>query len=177
MDVKAINEILRDDAISNGLCAQWQSDWREDWDAQKMVDKYKEGIDFCIKHGYPGNEFIKQNFPKELLRENAVLVDDRWSLLNQKTCVLLGNSESTIRYNGRTVGSVYVKDNSRCTITAKVFSFCLVHAFDNARINCEATEQAAIVIIKHSEKVIVDKSMGNIRVRKELDYLGNNNIT
>lgn len=173
MNNKELNISLRKDAIGFGLCKQWQADWKSDWDMQTLIDKYKEGIDFCLLNDYPGNEFIKTNFSQDILRENAILVDDKYSLLNQRICVLLGNSNSTIRYNGRNLGAVYVKDNSHCEVIAKGFSFCIIHAFGNSHLKCSAFDKANIVVLKHSKDIEVEKSEGFVRIKEELDYLTN----
>lgn len=171
MDNSELNISLREDAIKLGLCDQWQADWHVDWDMQKMIDKYKEGIDFCLLNNYPEIDFIKKNFSQEILRDNAILVDDKYSLLNQRICVLLGNSKSTIRYNGKNLGAVYIKNNSECLVTAKGLSFCLVHAFDNARIKCEAFDNASIVVLKHSKDILIEETTGEVKIKEELDYL------
>lgn len=166
-----LNSALRDEAIRLGLCKQWQRDWKRDWDIDLLLDKYKEGIDFCISNGYPSINFIKENFAKDDLRRHNILVDDKWSLLNPRTAVIQGNSTSTARYNGWTPGTIYILNNSNAKVFAKNSSFVILHLFDNARVSCEAVDKAKIVVLRHSIKTIVEDCRGNAAVRDEIGYL------
>ena len=56
------NEELRNKAVELGLCDQWQGLWSNDWNDNKMIAKYKEGIDFCLANDFPSVEYIKSHF-------------------------------------------------------------------------------------------------------------------
>lgn len=171
MELKTLNKTLRQQAIDNGLCDGWQRMWRCRWDRDELIQKFKEGIDFCIQKKYPSDEFIKANFSKDILRKHAVLVDDDWSLLNQRMCVIQGRSSSIIRYNGWNPGTVYIRNNSHAEITARNMSFVIVHLFDNATVDCHAEDKASIVVLRHSEEAVVTYHTGNVRIKDELGYL------
>jgi hypothetical protein len=66
--MKELSIELRNMAREAGLCDQWFGEWNDDSDNTTLFDKYKRGIDFCIEHGYPTNEFIKSHWDKEMLR-------------------------------------------------------------------------------------------------------------
>ena len=108
---------------------------------------------------------------KKFLRKNAILVDDNYSLLNQRTCVIQGRSSTIIRYNGWNPGTVYIRQDSHATITAKNMSFVIVHMFDNATVDCQAEDKAYIVVLRHGENTKVNSNIGNIKVKDELGYL------
>lgn len=145
--------------------------WKEGWDREQLISKYKEGIDFCIKHGYPNKKFIKENFTRDILRDNAVLVDDTFSLLNCRVGVLLGNSTAKIRYNGWNGGTIYVLDESSATLTASNMAFVIVHLFGSSTIECTASDKASVLVLRHSETAVVLNNNGSIKVKDELDYL------
>lgn len=170
MKMDDLNSTLRKRAVDLGLCMQWQKSWNENWDKQKMIDKFFEGLDFCLMHRYPSYDFIKENFDKELLRNNNVLLDDKYSLLNPKEAVLFGNSESTIRYNARNHGSIYIRDNSTAKILASGNSFVIVHLLENAQIKVEKTGDSRVVVIKHSEDVIIIAEK-DVEIKEEYDWL------
>lgn len=145
--------------------------WRCRWNRDELIQKFKEGIDFCIKNEYPTNEFIKENFTKDILRRHCVLVDDQYSLLNERMCVLQGKSVSNIRFNGWNPGTVYVRHQSHANITARNMSFVIVHIFDSATVECTAEDKASVVVLRHGENVRVLSAKGNVRIKDELDYL------
>lgn len=171
MDVKTLNKTLKDEAISLGLCAQWTKAWREGWDRNRLISKYKEGIDFCMKHDFPTCQLIKENFSRDMLRDECVLVDDTWSMLNPKIAVLQGKSFSTIRYNGWNAGTVYVRHTSHARIEAKNMTFVIVHLLNEAKVDCVATDKAKIVVLRHDENTALSSGTGNVVVKDELDYL------
>ena len=165
-----INKELRSQAISLGLCNDWQKIWRGDWSNEKMVEQMYKGLDFCLKHHWPSNGYILNHFDISFLRKSNVFVDDKWSVCNPKRSLILGNSQITFRYNAWGNGSVHVRDNSRLNISAKNRSFVLVHLYDYACVEANQYDKAIIVLIKHSEhvKIIADK---NIKIREDYEYL------
>ena len=150
MDLKELNKTLRADARAKGLCDEWYGEWKEENDSlQQLIDKYIKGFDFCAENRYPSNEFIKENFPQELLRKNNILVDDTYSLLNPKYAVILGSSKTTIRCNGYTVSTVYVFDSADVTLSAKSHAHVIVHVY--------GPDTRLSVIDESSNKVLVRK--------------------
>lgn len=163
-----LNKTLRGKAISLGLCQQWQGMWERDWDKETMIRMFIRGLDFCLDNRYPSVDFIKSNFDVSSLRRNAILVDDKYSLLNEPSCVLLGNSKSNIRYNSHYVGNVWLCDNSSAVITAKSKSSVIVHVVDkDTLLSVSTLEKATVTVIFHDEgcqPVIAD---GNVKFRNE----------
>ena len=86
-----LNETLRNKAIELGLFNEWQKDWSESWSNDTLISKFFDGMDFCLSHNYPSNEFIKANFDDKFLISNNVLVDVIRSILNSKQAAIFGN--------------------------------------------------------------------------------------
>ena len=170
MEIGNVNKELRKTAISFGLCQQWQDGWKNDWNREKMVDKFFEGMDFCLKYHFPSNQFIKDNFDIDFRRKSNVLVDDKWSLLNPLRALVLGNTTTTMRFNARNHSTVYIRDNSDVKILASGTAFVIVHVLDMANVRVEKKDDARVVIINHSkDSVIIADS--NIIVKEEFDWL------
>ena len=149
-EIKSLNHQLRSLARDKGLCDKWFKEWSdENYSLQQLIDKYIEGIDFCITNKYPSNEYIKTNFPQELLRKNGILVDDKWALLNPTYAVLLGKSLSTIRLNGRKVSQLYIQESSRAEIHIKDLAHVVIHLYDNAKIHivCDNNMNKPLVVL------------------------------
>lgn len=165
-----LNKELRKQAIALGLCKEWQKAWSKDWSNEEMVEKMYKGLDFCLKHHYPSNDFIINHFDKGFLRKSNIFVNDRYSVINPKQSLVLGNSEITFRYNAWGNGSIHVRDNSTAKIYARNKSFVIVHLYENAYVTAEQTDKATIVLIKHSTNVTV-LAERNIKIREEYNYL------
>lgn len=165
-----LNKELKNQAIALGLCEQWKEAWKKGWSKERMIERMFTGLDFCLKHHWPSNDFIIRHFDVDFLRQNNVFVNDKYSVCNPKQSLVLGSSEITFRYNAWHNDSIHIRDNSSVKIYARNKSFVIVHLYEKAYIEAEQTDKATIVLIKHSPDVniVADK---NIKVKEEYDYL------
>ena len=170
MNKKELNKELRTQAINNGLCAMWQKEWKKDWDLDKMISQFYRGIDFFLDKRFVSNNFIKENFDRDFLRKNGILVDDTYSLLNPRNAILIGESQSTIRFNNYMVTTIYVIDNSKAKILAKGHSSVIVHLLGNPQVEVEQKEHGNVLIINHSKESVIISDDG-IKIKEEFDYL------
>ena len=165
-----LNKELRDQAICLDLCKDWQKLWQKDWNKEKMVQMMYKGLDFCLIHHWPSNDFIQKHFDLNFLRKSNIFVNDKYSVNNPAESLILGTSEIIIRYNTWNHGNIHVRDNSNVKLTARNSSFVIVHLYENAYIDAEQLDKAQVVLVKHSEKVTIVAD-SNIKVREEYDYL------
>lgn len=165
-----LNKELRNQAVTLGLCNDWQKLWNKDWSQEKMVERMYKGLDFCLQHHYPSNDFILKNFKKDFLRRSNVFVNDKYSVVNPRESLVLGTSDVIFRYNGHSYGNIHIRDNSMAKIIAHNISFVIVHLYENASVSAEKYDNAIVVLVKHSENVKI-VAADNIKVREEYDYL------
>lgn len=167
---KELNESIRNKAVSCGLCAEWQKNWKNDWNLDKLVDRFYKGLDFFLKTRFVSNDFIKDNFEKGFLRKKGIIVDDAYSLLNPQMAIMLGSSKSMVRVNGYTVSSIYVTDSSDVTVAAKGHSMCLIHVLGQASVYARNEDMASITVINHSTASNISAVSG-VKIIDEMDYL------
>lgn len=160
-------------AIGCGLCEEWQLLWSEDWNEKRMITMFYKGIDFFFDKRFMSNDFIKDSFDTDFLRENGILVDDKRSLLNPKHACILGESDASMRFNALHFGEVYVADNSHLHLLAKDNAFVIVRLIGNAQAVIERTDSAKVKVIRHDITTKVQASDG-VKVVKELDWLKDN---
>ena len=165
-----LNKELKNQAIALGLCRQWQDSWKKDWSKEKMVERMYKGLDFCLIHHWPSNDYILKHFDLDFLRKSYVFVNDKYSVCNPKQSLVLGSSEITCRYNAWNNGAIHIRDNSSAKIFARNKSFVMIHLYEKAYIEAEQQDKATIVIIKHSPDVTIVADT-NIKVKEEYDYL------
>jgi hypothetical protein len=168
--MNALNKELKEQAVKLGLCEDWQKLWSKDWSHQKMVEQMYKGLDFCLLHHYPSNDFIIKHFDIDFLRESNVFVNDKYSVVNPKESLVLGTSDVTFRYNCHSYGNIHVRDNSSAKVIARNASFVIVHIYENASVTAEQCNNAKIVLVKHSNNAHI-VAPSNIKVREEYDYL------
>lgn len=169
MTIKELNKTLREEGRFLGMCDEF---YNEKWDysQDQLVKKMFKGIDFCLKHHWPTNEFITKNFTKELLRENGVFVDDKYSICNVQDSLVLGGSSIKYRYSGRYYGNIRVRDTSIAHVLARGDGLVIIHLFEKACATVRKTDNAKVSIIKHSPDVLISADEG-VRIVEEYDYL------
>lgn len=165
-----LNNDLRSQAVALGLCNDWQKIWSKDWSKEKMVERMYAGLDFCLMHHFPSNEYIMKHFDLEFRRKSNVFVNDKYSVNNPAQSLILGASDMTVRYNAVHHGNLHVRDNSSVKLTAKNRSFVIVHLYETAYVSAEQYDNARIILVKHSRNVTIVADR-NIKVREEYDYL------
>lgn len=165
-----LNKDLKSQAVALGLCSDWQKLWDKDWSREKMVERMYKGLDFCIMHHYPSNDFILKHFDLDFRRKSNVFVNDKYSVVNPKESLILGTSDMIVRYNADSYGNIHIRDNSSVKLIARNRSFIIVHLYENASVNAKQYDKSTVVLVTHSTKVhiVADK---NIKVREEYDYL------
>ena len=167
--MNTLNTELKNQARHLGLCDEWFNSWNKNWTMEKMVAKMYEGIDFCLEHHWPSNEFITKHCPLEFLREHKIFVDDKYSTNNPAESLVLGSSEITFRFNVSHHGILYLRDTSKAKIIAKNRAFVLVHTFDKASVEVEQHDMAQVFLLKHS----INNSFttdGKVTIREEYGY-------
>ena len=167
---KELNKSLREKAISNGLCAQWQRDWKKDWDVEEMISKFFKGLDFFLKNRFMSNEFMKDNFDIDVRRSHNVLVDDDYQLSNPKQSLITGNSNARINVDSWNVATIYIIDNSFTKVIAKENAFVMVHVLDSAQVNVTQEGDSKVFVYVHSKDSVVITT-GKVTVKENLDYL------
>ena len=171
MDNGQLNTMLRKQALSLGICDKVLGGWGADMNDGALIALGYRNIDFLLQHHWPSNDTLKSAWPKDFLRLNGVFVDDRWSVNNLEKSLVLGESKVTMRYNGWNIGRVYVRDGSQVSISAKNKSAVIVHAFEKAWIGVEQYDDARVIIIRHSDSVVVSQHCGQVRIKDEFRYL------
>lgn len=146
--------------------------YNEKWNysQEQLVKRMFKGIDFCLEHHWPSNEFIKKNFQRDFLRNQGVFVDDEYSVCNVQDSLVLGGSKIRFRYSGTYYGNIRVRDLSLAHVTARGDGLVIVHLFERACVTIERSEKAKVSVIKHSPNVLIN-APEDVRIVEEYDYL------
>ena len=181
MNDKDLSVKLRTDARRLGLCDKWYNNWKDETDKKALIDKFKRGVDFCIKHRWPAKQFIKHHFPQDILRENGILVDDTRSYpvrdpetrrqIFIREYVLIGESSITVRYMfAPHMCNIWALDDSKVTVKATRGAFILIHLFDNATADVTTDLGGNVTVIRHSEATSVKRN-GCVTIKEEFNYI------
>ena len=78
-------------AKKKGICKPWYNELKSlnGDNINAMAQMYLKGIDFCLAHDYPDNDFIRAHF-KGRMEQYGVFLDDDIKVENKPKCVCLG---------------------------------------------------------------------------------------
>jgi hypothetical protein len=156
---------LKKQAISLGLCEQWQNTWGNP-NEQELINKFLHGINFCLAHNYPSNEFIKKNFDEEVLHRNNIYVDCDIQRRNPRQIVVVqGKSTGLIMYDGYNTADVYVRHDSDIVVDCTRMSKIFISVYDNAKVKVIQKDGATVYVYTHGDKCQVEVE-GEVMIRK-----------
>ena len=159
---------LAKQAKRKGICKEWLSELRQLEDKGAMLEMYLKGIDFCLKHDYPSNEYIRANFKGEM-EVFGVFLDDSIDLVNVLKCVALGQTKGLVEINEFGTSEIFVKHNSELKIVAKGDAFVMVDVFDNAVIRVYAQDRAKICVNRYGNSRIENMSTSSSAIVKIIE--------
>ena len=145
-----LNKDLRDAAIRFGLCTEWTNDWSENHNKQELIEMWLRGIDFAISHNYPSNEFIKENFSAELLKENNVFIDSIIREYNlNRIAMACGNSEGELVFDRFSSCDMYIRHTSKVHFDVSQVAKVFINLYDNAEITIKQSDIAKVYVYLH----------------------------
>lgn len=143
----ALNTILREKAIGEGLCRQWQSEWNRDMDKDELVEMFQRGQDFCVEHDYPSLDFIRENFTEDELARNNVYLDFPVSgRIGNGTYIFLGECGGEVRVRRWCAATLWVRHECRIKVVAEEFSKVFIRLYDNAEVEVDKSEDSKVRI-------------------------------
>ena len=143
---------LRNMARKAGLCDQWFGEWKDDSDTSTLFDKYKRGIDFCIEHNYPTNDFIKTHWDKKMLQMYNIFVDDKDVTKDgiKGTAIINGDSDIRLNFGLFDTADIYLRHTSKLKVNARYMARIMINLYDDAQVTVNCIEDAKVYIYKHS---------------------------
>lgn len=133
---------------------------------QELVNRYIHFVDFAIENDFPTNEFIKDNFDKELLHRNNIYVDEFIERRNARQVVVVqGKCTGTLLYDGMTTADIYVRHDSEVTIDCSRLSKVFISLHDRAKANVVQRDGASVYVYLRSDECEV-QAEGDVMVRK-----------
>lgn len=142
-------EQLKQDGIAKGLCRQYQMKLKPGMPVGDMVKLFIHGIDFCVKNDYPTLEFMREHFKGESEPYGAFIDDVVTGLKNAPDTVLNGECKAMLEYNGYSVSRVYIRHQSKVSVSVSGNAIVTIDVFDNSYL--------AVAVAGTDAKVIVNQ--------------------
>lgn len=164
---KNLSDTMKEEAVSLGLCAQWTSEWEDNSSKDDMVEKFVDGIDFCIGRNWPSTKVMKKCFG-DVIHDHGVYVDENVKLSNPSMLILNGECVADIDYNLAGSGEIYVRHKCSLHLKAHGASRVFVNLLDDAELHVECEDTAKVFVYQYGGKVV--KSDGKVIVRDRHEF-------
>lgn len=130
-----LSDQLKQEAISLGLCDQWQGEWLDGTDRHALLEKYVKGIDFCIANDWPSVEFTKEHFG-DILHEHGIYADEEVAIDNASgRVVFLGKCRGTVICRDWSVADIYVLHDSELLVEGHHMAKVFLNLSERAKVN------------------------------------------
>jgi hypothetical protein len=120
MERKELNKTLRNMAAGIGACAPVVSEWKDEDDADTLLDRYIRTLDFAIDKDFPPLDFIVENFDIADLHKHNNFINEVVQLkdADHGIYVFLGSCSGSVRANGLKAVTLFIRHNSRIDVMA-----------------------------------------------------------
>lgn len=147
-----LNQKMKIGALKSGLCNQWASEWGDELSQDELVEKYRKGINFCVKNWFPSNEDVRAFFDKKLLAKHHVWIDNDnvYDGDFDGAGVLIDECYGEMHFGGFNTPTIYVMGNSEVRITSCQHAYVFVHVYGNANVVAEQLGSGRITVKRHS---------------------------
>lgn len=137
-----LSDLLLNEAIGKGLCQDWQQAWKGDFPS--LMDMYKRGMDFCVKHDYPSLEILRR-YLKGKTEEYNIFIDSREEVtLFSDTAVVLGDSKLRIWIADYGVLNLYLRHESEVDIFCAPHSIVSVETYENSVLKVHNARKVSV---------------------------------
>ena len=155
MEISELNKVLRTKAIEAGLCDDWQNNiWNRDLSLDELLTIYIRGIDFSLKQEWFDYDFIKEEFPADILHRHNIYLDEYISIgdASSGTWVFIGNCEGEITFKDFSVGTLYLRHNSRIKVVTKDMAKVFISLYDESEVDVEQLEYSTAKVYDRHRK-------------------------
>lgn len=164
---KNLSDKMKNEAVSLGLCAQWTAEWKDNSSKDEMVEKFVNGIDFCIGRNWPSTKDMKKYFG-DVIHDHGVYVDENVVLENPRIAILNGECVARIDYDWMNSGEIYVRHNSSLYLKVSGLSRVSINLLDNAELHVDCEDGAKCFVYQYAGTVT--KASKNVIIRDRHDF-------
>lgn len=165
-----LNEEIMSGAKACGICEEWY-DMMKDADKDGLLDMYKRGIDFVIKHSFPENSYLLSHSTDEIRHKHLIFIDETVPEGGENgTYVFNGTCRGQISFDRYSASTLHIRDNSQVVISAKGLSKVFINVYDHSRVEIIQEDAAKVFVYFHGETCHIsshEESYGNVLIRKK----------
>lgn len=151
--MKNLDEILKQEAQALNACNKAMRNFPKENDEGELIELWKTHIDFALANDWPSTSFMKSNFSRSTLNEHLIYVDEHINIKDAPSGVYVinGDCSGEIRFSPWTAATIYVRHNSKISITALRFAKIFVHVYDDSEVTLREIDCASIKLYDKRE--------------------------
>lgn len=166
-----LNEEIMSGAKACGICEEWYNMMKEA-DTDGLLDMYKRGIDFVIKHSFPGNPYLLSHSTDEIRHKHLIFIDETVPEEGGNgTYVFNGACRGKISFDRYSASTLHIRDKSQAAISAKGLSKVFINVYDHSCVDVIQEDAAKVFVYPHGDSCHVrvhEECHGNVHVRKPM---------
>ncbi|AMR32386.1 hypothetical protein A0256_13620 [Mucilaginibacter sp. PAMC 26640] len=140
-----LNKYILHKAIDADICKEWAVKINQANGVDDLLKMYVAGIDFCLKNNFPDNADIL-TLGEGKLAAYGIHIDEIIALQDKPLIVLLGDCIAKHDITGYTSSQLFIKHNSKATVTATDNAFLMIDCFDDSVLNLSAGGRSKVYI-------------------------------
>lgn len=159
-----LHKEITERASAMGMCGRWAEKIDHARNADDLAELYKDGIDFCVMHGWPDKDYLSEHLGKETLSRHHIYFEGNEELKGKGTYIFGG--ESTIRFSAKRydAATLHISGKSHVCIEASGHAAVFVRVYDESVVDIHSTENAIVRVIAYGGKCDV-RAAGNVEKR------------
>lgn len=155
MTLDDISKEIYRNCLEHNMCSDGKELWKSE-SYSDLLDMYLREPTFIIKEKPVSNQFIKDNFEKQLLDAKGIYVlEDNISLdLKEKSKdIIINECKGKIDITSPDT-ILYISDNSSLDININSFGLISMYLFDNSSIKIQSNDKCKIIIFSYENNNI-----------------------
>ena len=147
--MEKVNEEVMRMAKECGICAEWYGKLRTA-DKDRMLEMYKDGIDFVGKHGVVPVEYLLEHAGREMLHRHLIYADERVPEAGDSgVYVFCGSCSGGIAFSGYVAATVHVLQGASVRVKAAGLSKVFVHVYGDAVAEVSEEDAGKAFLYRH----------------------------
>lgn len=160
-----MSKMLKVCAMQAGMCDKFTKEWADSSSPEEIIDKFKRGLDFCIKNDWPSSELVHDFFERDFLKAHHIYdAEEAFSAggYNDVATIVQHGSTGELRFGGFDTTTIWVRHDSELFVSACGHAVIFVHVYDDAHVTVEQSGDARITVKRHSDRALVLRT-GNVK--------------
>lgn len=150
---RALSKYVLKKAKASNICEPWADKIEGAESVDDLLQMYVAGIDFCLANNFPSNADLLE-LGGDVINQYGIYIDAAPKLVDRPFVVALGACNLSLSIADASASQVFVKHESKATITASGDAFIVIDCFDNSITDVIARDNARVLINVYGDALV-----------------------